>query len=72
MDIRFTVGIGKVITETEMEIIERLKNFLELETHSCSMGLTLLKSLTLGKTQVNLALLSQKRDFRVRNTSVCV
>ena len=34
-----------------------------MEARSCSMDLTLSKSLTLGKAQVNLALLSLNRDF---------
>ena len=36
------------------------------------MDLTLSKSLTFGKAQVNLALLSLNRDFWVYNTAVCV
>lgn len=36
---------------------------METEARSCLMDLTLSKSLTLGKTQVNLALLSLNCDF---------
>lgn len=35
-----------------MEIIDRLREFMESEDRSCSMDLTLSKSLTLGKAQV--------------------
>lgn len=36
------------------------------------MDLTLSKSLTLGKAQVNLALLSYNRDYRVCGATVCI
>ena len=55
-----------------MDMVNRLKEFLESEARSCSMDLTLSKSLTLGKTQVNLALLSLNRDFGVRDASLCL
>ena len=54
----------------EISLVDRLREFMENEARSCSMDLTLSKSLTLGKTQVNLALLSLNRDFRLHNTSL--
>lgn len=45
---------------------------MENEARSGSMDLTLSKSLTLGKAQVNLALLSYNRDYRVCGATVCI
>lgn len=53
-------------------ITDRLKDFMENEARSGSMDLTLSKSLTLGKTQVNLALLSLNRDCWMYNSIVCL
>lgn len=52
--------------ETECEhssLRSLLTQFLEQEARSGSMDLTLSKSLTLGKAQANLAMLSLNRDF---------
>ena len=57
---------------TEISLIDRLREFLEMEARSGSMDLTLSKSLTFGKAQVNLALLSLNRDFWVCDAAVCV
>lgn len=53
-------------------IKERLLEFMEIEARSGSMDLTLSKSLTLCKAQVNLALLSLNRDCWMCNSTVCV
>ena len=42
----------------KQDLILRIREFMENEARSGSMDLTLSKSLTLGKAQVNLALLS--------------
>ena len=52
------------------DVVYRLKEFIENEARSCSMDLTLSKSLILGKIQVNLALLSLNRDFWVRDSAL--
>ena len=57
---------------TNTDIISGLQKFMEDEARSGSMDLILSKSLTLGKTQVNLALLSLNRDCRMYNSAVCV
>ena len=56
----------------KQDLILKLKEFMENEARSGSMDLILSKSLTLGKTQVNLALLSLNRDCRMYNSAVCV
>lgn len=56
----------------KQDLILKLKEFMENEARSGSMDLTLSKSLTLGKAQVNLALLSLNRDCRMCNSTVCV
>lgn len=56
----------------EISMIDKLREFLEMEARSGSMDLTLSKSLTFGKAQVNLALLSLNRDFWVCDAAVCV
>lgn len=50
----------------------RLLEFIEDEARSCSMELTLSKLLTLGKAQINLALLSLNRDCWMCDFAVCV
>ena len=52
--------------------LKNLQEFMEAEARSGSMDLTLSKSLTLFKAQVNLAFLSLNRDCWMCNTSVCV
>ncbi len=54
------------------DVVSCLKEFLENEARSGSMDLTLSKSLTLGKAQVNLALLSLNCDCRVCVATVCI
>lgn len=54
------------------ELINQLQEFMEIEARSESMDLTLSKSLTFGKAQVNLALLSLNRDCRMYNSAVCL
>ena len=56
----------------KQDLILRIREFMENEARSGSMDLTLSKSLTFGKAQVNLALLSLNRDFWVRDAAVCV
>lgn len=56
----------------KQDLILKLKEFMENEARSGSMDLTLSKSLTLGKAQVNLALLSLNRDCWMCNSTVCV
>jgi hypothetical protein len=56
----------------KQDLILKLKEFMENEARSGSMDLTLSKSLTLGKVQVNLALLSLNRDCWMCNSTVCV
>lgn len=57
---------------TNTDIISGLQEFMEDEARSGSMDLILSKSLTLGKVQVNLALLSLNRDCRMYNATVCI
>ena len=45
------------------DVVARLKEFIEEEARSCSMDSDSSKSLTLGKAQANLAMLSLNRDF---------
>lgn len=52
--------------------LKNLQEFMEDEARSVAMDLTLSKSLTLCKAQVNLAFLSLNRDCWMCNTSVCV
>ena len=59
------------VTE-QAQLRSQLTQFMENEARSCSMDLTLSKSLTLGKAQVNLALLSYNRDYRVCGATVCI
>jgi hypothetical protein len=54
------------------DVVSLLKEFMENEARSGSMDLTLSKSLTLGKAQVNFALLSLNRDCWVCYSAVCV
>ena len=56
----------------KQSLILILQEFMENEARSGSMDLTLSKSLTLGKAQVNLALLSLNRDCWMCNSTVCV
>lgn len=56
----------------KQSLILILQEFMENEARSGSMDLTLSKSLTLGKAQVNLALLSLNRDCRMYNSAVCL
>ena len=56
----------------KQDLILRIREFVENEARSGSMDLTLSKSLTLGKAQVNLALLSLNRDCWMCNSTVCV
>lgn len=55
-----------------VHIKEGLLEFMETEARSGSMNLTLSKSLTLCKAQVNLAFLSLNRDCWMYNTTVCI
>lgn len=52
--------------------LKNLQEFMENEARSGSMDLTLSKSLTLYKAQVNLAFLSLNRDCWMYNTTVCI
>lgn len=54
------------------DLIIRIREFVESEARSGSIDLTLSKSLTLGKAQVNLALLSLNRDCWMCNSTVCI
>lgn len=56
----------------QAQLLSLLTQFMENEARSGSMDLTLSKSLTLGKAQVNLALLSLNRDCWMCNSTVCV
>ena len=56
----------------KQDLILRIREFMENEARSGSIDLTLSKSLTLGKAQVNLALLSLNRDCWMCNSTVCV
>ena len=56
----------------ETTLVENIKEFMENEARSGSMDLTLPKSLTLCKAQVNLAFLSLNRDCWMYNTTVCI
>ena len=56
----------------KQDLILRIREFMENEARSGSIDLTLSKSLTLGKAQVNLALLSLNRDCWMYNAAVCV
>ena len=56
----------------KQSLILILQEFMENEARSGSMDLTLSKSLTLDKAQVNLALLSLNRDCWMCNSTVCV
>lgn len=56
----------------KQDLILRIREFMENEARSGSIDLTLSKSLTLGKAQVNLALLSYNRDYRVCGATVCI
>ena len=56
----------------KQDMILRIREFMENEARSGSIDLTLSKSLTLGKAQVNLALLSLNRDCRMYNSAVCL
>ncbi len=63
---------AKTCIDMRNELINQLQEFMEIEARSGSMDLTLSKSLTLGKAQVNLALLSLNRDCWMCNSTVCV
>ena len=56
----------------KQDLILKIREFMENEARSGSIDLTLSKSLTLGKAQVNLALLSLNRDCWMCNSTVCV
>lgn len=56
----------------QAQLLSLLTQFMENEARSGSIDLTLSKSLTLGKAQVNLALLSYNRDYRVCGATVCI
>lgn len=56
----------------KQDLILKLQEFMENEARSGSMDLTLPKSLTLCKAQVNLAFLSLNRDCWMYNTTVCI
>lgn len=53
-------------------LLKNLQEFMEAEARSGSMDLTLSKSLTLCKAQVNLAFLSLNRDCWMYNATVCI
>lgn len=52
--------------------LKNLQEFMEDEARSGSMDLTLSKSLTLCKAQVNLAFLSLNRDCWMCGATVCI
>ena len=56
----------------KQDLILRIREFMENEARSGSIDLTLSKSLTLCKAQVNLAFLSLNRDCWMYNTAVCI
>lgn len=56
----------------QAQLLSLLTQFMENEARLGSIDLTLSKSLTLCKAQVNLAFLSLNRDCWMYNTAVCI